>query len=216
MIKKRKSMTPEKVEAVLLKDMERRKPNLVRHEGFDIKYLTLLKLQNFYVKGVSLEKSRGVLADIDGKPMLYYVWADSAIIMSKVQILATTYQNTYHLALQDKVMTLTVNGQIVGYHQYESGAIFNQEKKLIGVINRYTGNRTLSHHILRNYAFEVARQNEESPYPIEFLSGTKALLTNKYHPTTDYAVQYTGNISKNEQHWLVALAINYISGALWE
>jgi hypothetical protein len=217
MIRKRKKMTPEKVKAVLDEAIEKRRPNLVPHNDYDVLFLSQRKLKNFYTKGLSLEKERGVLADTNGEPMLFYSWADPAIIQSKMQLIAVTSRKTYFLRLHQGYMILKVNDKIVGFHNYRSGAILDKDRNVIGVLNRYLGDKTKQFKDLQGYNFEVYRQLENSSFPVQFTSGTKAFITNKYSSNNRKAVNIdTKHLYEHEQDWLIALTVNYLSGAMWE
>ncbi|MGB0984928.1 MAG: hypothetical protein ACPG19_12845 [Saprospiraceae bacterium] len=217
MIRKRKKMTPEKVRAVLEEAVEKRRPNLVPHKDYDALFLSQRTLKNFYAKGISLEKERGILADTNGEPMLFYIWADPAIIQSKMQLIAVTSRKTYFLRLHKGFMILKVNDQIVGFHNYRSGAILDKDRKVIGVINRYLGDKTAKISEFQGFNFDVYRQLDNSSFPVQFTSGTKAYITNKYSSSNRKAINIDSqHLYEHEQDWLVALTVNYLSGALWE
>ncbi|NJN77111.1 MAG: hypothetical protein HC803_01260 [Saprospiraceae bacterium] len=109
MFRKRAKMTPKKVEAQLSKVLAKKRPELVEHRNHDILHLSRQQLNNFYVKGISTERERGVLADENGEPFLFYAWADPAIIESKFQLYAVTHRNTYYVKFHKGFMVFKVN-----------------------------------------------------------------------------------------------------------
>lgn len=216
MFRKRASMTPEKVKAELSKVLEKKRPELVEHRNHDIQHLCRQQLNNFYVKGISSERERGVLADENGKPFLFYAWADTAIIESKFQLFAVTHRNTYYVRLHEGFMVFKVNDEIVAFHQYRTGIFLDKNRQLIGQINRNVG-KALEFDSKYNHAgFDIHRPNDSSNFPIEFVSGTKAVLINKHNPNYRLASKFiTPKPSKIECDILMALSIQYVSDVLW-
>ncbi|NJN77110.1 MAG: hypothetical protein HC803_01255 [Saprospiraceae bacterium] len=87
---------------------------------------------------------------------------------------------------------------------------------MIGHVNRSVG-EPLEFDSKYGYAdFNTYRPNDSSGFPIEFTSGTKAVLINKHQPDYRLASRVlTKNPSKTECDILMALSIQYISDVLW-
>ncbi len=211
MIKKRRTASHKEIKKKLTKDINKKAPNLSKHESHDIYHLYTSESSYLVIDGLSSNRAKGVLRGENNQKFLYYSWIDPIILSSKFQLLAKTSSKIYYVRMLKNTMVFMVNNSIIGFHQVHSGLFFNKEKEVIGQINTNYGNAPIINKKYGQLNFDLFRENSNDNYPVEFLSGTKALITNKSNTYHDLAIRLQSEHTTTlEKDILTAYAIQYI------
>ena len=210
----RKKMTPEKVLHFLHSKVAGNTTKLVAHDDLDINRLNRRKGKHFYFKGSAHNRENGIVLDVDNQPMIFYVWSDPAIIMSKFQLLAVTDKDEYYIALKNERLELMVNDEFLCYYELLKGYLRDRAGNIIGFVNEKIESPWFEDRTLRTFDNHFYRENETDGFPMAFLSGTQAILFSNKHESQKAIECLTENPSQTEQQILMCLAIFYITDAL--